>query len=722
MQDDRNVSTGAKAVRRRAVLSLAVVVGSVVTIAGSDQQPTARSSAYRGRGLSRIDPAGRAVQEAKGAHESLKTVGAAPAKILSRYRDVYQSVPNIVSSFFRTPDGELKIVGVSAGLSHQLQVLDAATGKREFSANPFPKNGGGVGNVAVNFKDGTLLAYGADKTVHYVGPDGITSSAYVSDPDSTHSSFAVATDSKGRIWNGNYPAGNATRHDPETGETIRTSRLSPYAQYVRALAIDDADNVYAGTGARLPSIFTWHSSSPTKIKEIKLAESRRTGFVRRIEAHRDVLFVYVTEEDGAPNFSIYSLTDQRWLKVPQKWGPSVVVSASLPGSSDIFAISVSGSTYRLIRIDGTTLKASVVCEVPGAARALKIERTAKKIFANLVCEASSGFRYLRISLSRGAIIKDVRADFAARTLRVQTLLPAREGNRVYFGGYLGAGLGRLDLLNGETWLSAPLSGVKQVEGMLEYDARTIYIGSYTGGVLFRFNPVTGAIKRLISLREKFFQSRPCCWATAGEKVVAGTIPEYGRNGGALVFLNPRKDSDIRVVRCPVAGQSVLGLVGEGRVIYGTTGVRGGYGARDDPKPAHIFAWDVVKSKLLWKRALSGESEINSPILVDGQLLVSTARGVFVISKEDGSLEKSYLLFDRSLPPRYKTSTLSHLERLNCVAHLCGGVVTVIDMQREVRSEVLRGAYSDMIVDVTGRLVLVENGSNIVEVNVGSPGY
>ena len=104
---------------------------------------------------------------------------------------------------------------------------------------------------------------------------------------------------------------------------------------------------------------------------------------------------------------------------------------------------------------------------------------------------------------------------------------------------------------------------------------------------------------------------------------AGTIPEYGHSGGALAFLNPANDADIKVVSGPIPGQSVLGLVGEGDIVYGTTGIKGGYGTADDTKPAHVFAWNVAQGRLVWKRALTGEVEINSPILVRGVLYVST---------------------------------------------------------------------------------------------------
>ena len=194
----------------------------------------------------------------------LTIIGIEPSVVLRRYRDVFSSVPDPAATFFRTGGGVLKIAGGCTGLADQLQILDAATGIREKSLVPFPGKGGGVGNAAYEAATGALLAFGADNTVKRVTLSGAIADAYPVASQSTNASFAVATDSKGRIWNGNYPTGNATRFDPATKATQHTTRLGTATQYVRALAIDSADNVFAGTGAQSPAIYTWHTDSPEK--------------------------------------------------------------------------------------------------------------------------------------------------------------------------------------------------------------------------------------------------------------------------------------------------------------------------------------------------------------------------------------------------------------------------------------------------------------------------
>lgn len=688
--------------RRRTVLTLALAAG---TGAALSRPGSGANAAVVAQSLDTM----------QGPEIPLTTIGTEPSVVLRRYRDVFSSVPDPTATFFRT-GGVLKIAGGCTGLADQLQILDAATGTREKSLVPFPGKGGGVGNATFEAATGALLAFGADNTVKRVTLSGAVADAYPVAPQSTNASFAVATDSKGRIWNGNYPTGNATRFDPTTQETRHTARLGADAQYVRALAIDGADHVFAGTGAQNPAIYTWHTDSPEKLREIRIPDAAAKGFVQRLSAHGDLLFVYFDGGDGQIKFRVYRTTTDTWMQVPWPWMPSGLTTASLPGGQDVYAVWNTVGVHKLMRISARTLEAVFVCLVPDTARAMDIEMSGADTLVNLLCGGDGQYRSVTVSVGGESVLRDVKADFAAQTFKLQGLLPSAAENKIYFGGYTGDGIGSVDISTRTTWRSAPGTGIGQIEGMLEYDATTTYIGSYTGGVLFRFNPQTRTAKKLIELRDTYKQSRPIAWAYAGNRVVAGTIPEYGHTGGALAFLNPANDADIKVVSGPITGQSVLGLVGEGDIVYGTTGIKGGYGSADDTKPAHVFAWNVVQGRLVWKRALTGEVEINSPILVRGVLYVSTNNGVIRLNKGSGSVVAVYRLLYRSAPPAYKTSTIAYLPKANSIAHLCGGTVTLLNAYRNTKKEILRGGYTDMVVNKQSRLFFAEKGTSVVEVD------
>jgi outer membrane protein assembly factor BamB len=369
-----------------------------------------------------------------------------------------------------------------------------------------------------------------------------------------------------------------------------------------------------------------------------------------------------------------------------------------------------------MRIDARTMAAQAVCAVPGAPRALNIETTTGDTLLNVLCAVGNQHAYVRVSVGGKKIVQSVNVGFADTPLRVQALAPSPAGTTMYLGGYMGDGIGLVDLVSGETWRSATDTGIAQIEGMYQYDESTIYVGSYTRGRLFRFNPRTKSVTELIELRSAHLQSRPFAWAQAGGKVVAGTVAEYGYNTGALAIINPLNNADITVISGPIPGQSVLGLAGEGDIVYGTTGIKGGYGSVDDAKPAHVFAWDVRQNRLVWKKPLPGEVEINSPLVVRGILYVSTNNGVIRLNKVTGDVVFTYKLLNRSAAPGYQTSKINHLPQSDSILHISGGTVTLLDMEARARKEILRGKYTDMATTEEGRVYVVEDGTNIVEID------
>jgi hypothetical protein len=692
-------------IKRRTLLSFAVALGAgpaVVAVAGASPA-SAQVPASSLDLLQSIET-------------PLTVIGAEPAALLRRYRNVFGSLPDPYAVFFHTGSGVLKIAAGSAGLSDQVQVIDAASGRREVTAVPFPGLGGGAGSVIFDPKGGTLLAFGASPQIKRVSLTGVVTTGYTASPGTTNASYSPATDSKGRIWSGNYPTGTASRFDPTNGSVVHTATLHPGAQYVRSLGIDSGDNVYAGTGTNRPRMVTWHTDTPALLREIALPGAGTVGFVRRIAAHGETLFVYFDGPDGEVKFGVYDTKNSRWVQVPWTWMPSGRVTASSPGSRDIYAVWNTVGLHRLMRIDAKTLSAEFICQVPDTARSMLVEADAAGTVVNLLCGEDGKYECVRVSVAESRVLGTAPVDFAITAFKIQTLVASSTGESLYFGGYLGDGIGTVDVSTRVTWRSGTQTGIEQIEGMLQYDENSVFVGSYTGGGLFRFNPATLGVKKLVSLSDAYSQDRPVAWAVAAGRVIAGTVPVAGRTGGSLAIINPENDADVLVLPGPIPGQSVLGLVGEGDIIYGTTGTKGGYGSVEDPKPAHVFAWDVRRQQSVWTRPVDGEVEINSPILLRGVLYVSTNNGVIRLNKASGSLVASFRLLDRTAKAGYRTSSISQLPRTNCIVHLCGGTATVLDPYNKSRQEILQGTYTSMVVSSSGRLYFAESGTNIVEMD------
>ncbi|MDJ0321729.1 PQQ-binding-like beta-propeller repeat protein [Pseudarthrobacter sp. PS3-L1] len=705
-EDRIPMSYSRKIIGRRSVLSMAVAIGAGAAFSSrAEAAPT-------------YVP-GNSLQALEGSSRPLTTVGSEPAKVLRRFADVFKSVPDPSASFFRSNDGALKIAAGCHGLSAQVQVFDAETGKLEVTATPFPEGGGGAGNVSYEPRSNSYFAFGS--TIKKVSSAGVVTSGFAAAPGTTNVSFARVVDSKNRVWCGNYPTGSATRYDPATGATVHTPQVHAGAQYVRSLAIDIKDNVYAGTGTQSPRIVTWHTDTPTKLTEIPLPGAATKGFVHSISAHCGWLFVSFDGADGVVVFKAYDLVAKAWKLLPWAWSPAGRVSAGLGESGDIYAVWNTVGTHKLMRINSKTMAADLVCLVPDTPCALSVEIINGAVSVNMLCGQGKDYKYIKVSVSSKAVNKATVITFAESPFKVQTLLPSTSGSVVYVGAFMGDGIGSVDVSTRETWRSSTDTGIAQIEGMFQYDSSTIYVGSYGAGRLFKFNTQDRSVTKLIELGEKYLQSRPFAWASAGGRVVAGTVAEYGFNTGALISINPLKDSDVSVIKGPVLGQSVLGLVGEADLVYGTTGVMGGYGSVNDTKPAHVFAWNARLSKLVWSREVPGEVEINSPVLVKGILYVSTSNGVIRLNKSSGSTVSTYRLLDRDAAAGYKTSSISYIPKLNSLVHECGGTLTLLDLGTFTKKEILRGVYSGVVVSNTGRLYASERGTNVVEIDtVQSP--
>lgn len=690
-------------VGRRSFLSLAVGLGagaalSVGNNAGVASMPAASLDAVNGTEV------------------PLSIVGTEPSAVLRRFPSVFRSSPNPNAIFFRNKAGILKVAAACRGLAGQIQVIEAASGRQELSATPFPGAGGGAGRVVYDPSTDSWIAFGPSAMAKRVSQTGPAVDAYSGAPGTTSVAFAPAVDSKGRIWSGNYPLGSTTRFDPSSGQTLHSPQVHAGAQYVRCLAIDTNDTVYAGTGVQSPRIVAWHADSPTAKREIALPGAAAQGFVYTIAAHVGLLFVYYDGEGTKELFRVYDVAAAAWKALPWTWAPAMRASAALPNGDHVYAVRNTAGIYELMQIDSKTMATEALCTIPGAPHALNVEITNGETQVNALCGVGQQHVYVRISVAGKSIVQSVNFGLADTPLRLQALATTASGTTMYLGAYMGDGIGSLDLVSRQTWRSATDTGIAQIEGMYHYDDSTIYIGSYTKGRLFRFNPQTQSITKLIELRTDHLQSRPFAWAQAGGRVIAGTVAEYGYNTGALAIINPLNNADISVISGPIPGQSVLGLAGEGDVVYGTTGIKGGYGSLDDTKPAHVFAWNVRQNRLVWQRALPGEIEINSPLIARGILYVSTNNGVIRLNKASGSLVFTYKLLNRSPAAGYKTSEIAYLPQYNSIVHLSGGTVTVLDMESRTRKEIVRGNYSDMVATGGGRLYFAEDGINVVEID------
>ena len=125
----------------------------------------------------------------------------------------------------------------------------------------------------------------------------------------------------------------------------------------------------------------------------------------------------------------------------------------------------------------------------------------------------------------------------------------------------------------------------------------IYSGAYASGSLVEIDMETGRSRRLISMKKDYHQTRIHTVAAGGGKVFAGTTPDTGLYGGALVCYDV-ETGECYVEENLVKDQSIQCLVYRDGYLYGTGSTCGGTKTGFNGDAAKLFIYDVQNRKMV----------------------------------------------------------------------------------------------------------------------------
>ncbi|CAG7641385.1 hypothetical protein PAESOLCIP111_04225 [Paenibacillus solanacearum] len=169
----------------------------------------------------------------------------------------------------------------------------------------------------------------------------------------------------------------------------------------------------------------------------------------------------------------------------------------------------------------------------------------------------------------------------------------------------------------------------------------LYFAAYPNAKVFEFDPakpwnvkdpVQPNPKLLFSAYDVGQQDRALAGTIIGDrdKIVVGTVPDYGLLGGALVIydLNTRVREAYPNV---VDGQSVTAVTYKDGFIYGGSGIWGGLGQDPVATEAKLFVWDIEqKQKVLEITPVAGKKAITELIVgPDGNIWGSDEDTLFI---------------------------------------------------------------------------------------------
>lgn len=188
---------------------------------------------------------------------------------------------------------------------------------------------------------------------------------------------------------------------------------------------------------------------------------------------------------------------------------------------------------------------------------------------------------------------------------------------IYAGAYLSSGvMARVDHETGEI---EELSGPGQADHIHAHRNLTVVgtypdAGFYAGSASQTWDWGTNP-EHLFTIGRDQGQDRPSAMVSAGPWVVAGTVPNYGERGGALIRFNPFTGTH-QAHRNVVPEHSVTALAHQRGFVYGGTSIHGGIDSDPADGDAELFIWDSRSAQLMHRDVVIDGAEVIHSLAFD----------------------------------------------------------------------------------------------------------
>lgn len=542
------------------------------------------------------------------------------------------------------PDGRARVLAGCTGLTNQLQAFDGATGAMRAVASSVTTATQGVQECVYLPRTRSVLAV-AGSRIHLVTSTMGASHVATLGGGATVG-YRPCVDTAGRVWMGTYAKGGRgtfARFDPATRAVTMMRPIAKDTDYVRCVAVSGT-TVWGGTGAIRPRLVSMSMSKPGVYRTYALPRAALYGHVTWICAWNDYVVVCYRETSGNYRVAVLNIATGRFVYLPHvAQGGSVIRNGTKLyyfSMTAIHSFDVKTGATATIRT-GWTLRPLHVAKTAagGRAKILVVARDPK----------NDTVHNLRLDAATGAEEARVRLGVRASAFRVHAIHSSRDGF-VYAGGYQGNTLARINKTTGSVVRTPKTAPFRQIESMHDLNASTLIVGSYGGAEIVAYDRASGTSRSLAHLGKLYQQSRPMGMCAAAGRIVVGSVPDQGRQGGGLTVLNAQSGAVVRHVAALAGTHSIVGVCGWGNIAYCTTTRMPAYGAPLALGWGQVIAYNVSTNKVLWRTRLPGEGEINSPIRIGSYIYVSVANGIVRLRADNGRPFGSYRIYSGA-PPR-----------------------------------------------------------------------
>ncbi|CAM3609195.1 cohesin domain-containing protein [Marinicrinis lubricantis] len=457
--------------------------------------------------------------------------------------------------------------------------------------------------------------------------------------------YGLSVDESGTVYGGTYPNAKVWRFDPETKQFSDYGRMSETNSYVRSLAFHDGA-IYAGIGSTGSIVKLDPVTGEKTVIPLPPVEEVTGGqypYVYNLDVVDQYLFAHLSG-GGLSKLIVYDLELEQWRTEQFNNFHGNRVSQPMNGKA-YFKLNGNGG-LKLVELDLASfetreLKVELDFSMKGGGWAY-INGNEQLPGATLVSITFDGrVAYFNIETETAIIQQPI---VKGLPVPIQALEKGPDG-RLYMSGYPG---GKAAIYDPETQ-ETELFTMGQAESIGFIGDKALF-NVYPKAHIYELDttlPIDETNpKELFQIGEE--QDRPYVNLTAGSTMYMGTIPDYGKLGGALVVYDSASTSETKhkVFRNIVQDQSIVGLAYKDGKIYGSTSIYGGLDSDTTASLAKMFVWDTAAEEKIAEFTPELLQSRNVPMISgltfgpDGLLWAAANGTIFALDPDTYEVEKS----------------------------------------------------------------------------------
>lgn len=478
--------------------------------------------------------------------------------------------------------------------------------------------------------DGILYIAGANGHLYSFSQDDDSSVKDIGRPFPGNTSLFCLTFTKdGTLYGGGYPNCQLFKYNRKSGFSILTTGpLVKNEKYIRSIQYNEKENsLFLGIGAHAHLLKYFLDTK--KAMEILPQKFFDYTFVYDLKLLNSVLFSRVTK-DGKNKFINFRLGGAQ---------------ESIDEVSDLSVKSLvwfeQGNCYIGIhngnvgRFKDPTLK--------------DFDKVSSTRITSVIYAFVKNGHYFALTNKGELFVTDLtqnktqkmKMGVKAQALRIRSLSVTPQG-KIFTSGLIGGGIALFDPNSRKNEQLANIGQIESIGYLNNYSLFGVY--PYCKLYLYDSNKkwnLSNSNPRLVA--EDKSQSRPIAIVGISRLniFVVGTIPEYGKLGGALLVLNVN-DLKLQKYYRVVADQSIISLTESGGFVYGGSSVYGGLGAEPNQTSAKLFKWDPSLRKTIFSKVIFPGSKNIYGVNVNkrGNIVGIADNKVFEYSPKSQSVIKS----------------------------------------------------------------------------------